>query len=79
MRIPLFIEFEGKRVLVIGGGGVGTLRAKKFLEAGASVKVLSLDFSDELKELSREGRVELVKGDASNSSRVSSPKATSLW
>lgn len=60
MRIPLYIEFSGKNVLVIGGGGVGTSRAKKFLSAGANVRVLSLDFSKELKELG----VELVKGDA---------------
>ncbi len=64
MRIPLYIEFEGKRVLVIGGGGVGTVRAKKFIDAGAKVKVLSLEFSDELKKLAEQGKVELIKGDA---------------
>ncbi len=61
MRIPLYIEFQGKRVAVIGGGGVGTLRAKKFLEAGASVTVFSLDFSDELERMAERGEVELVK------------------
>ncbi len=66
MRIPLFIEFEGKKVLVIGGGGVGTVRAKKFLEAGAKVRVLSLKFSDELRKLAEEGKVELIEGDAFN-------------
>ncbi|WP_456368747.1 precorrin-2 dehydrogenase/sirohydrochlorin ferrochelatase family protein [Geoglobus sp.] len=60
MRIPLYIEFSGKNVLVIGGGGVGTSRARKFLSAGANVRVLSLDFSKELEEMG----VELVKGDA---------------
>ncbi len=70
MRIPLFIEFEGKRVLVIGGGGVGTSRAKKFLDAGAKVKVLSLDFSEELLRLEKEGKVELIKGDASDRSLI---------
>jgi len=64
MRIPLYIELEGKNVLIIGGGGVGTLRAKKFGDAGAKVKVISLDFSDELLEKSRKGKVELIKGDA---------------
>ncbi len=66
MRIPLYIEFEGKNVLVIGGGGVGTVRAKKFIEAGSNVKVLSLEFSDELKKLEKEGKVELIVGDAFN-------------
>ncbi len=64
MRIPLYIEFKDKRVLVIGGGGVGTSRARKFIKAGARVAVLSLDFSDELKELERGGKVRLIKGDA---------------
>lgn len=53
---------RGKNVLIIGGGGVGTVRAKKFLNAGANVKVLSMEFSEELKELKNE-RLELIKGD----------------
>ena len=60
MRIPLYIDFRGKNVLIIGGGGVGTSRAKKFKKSGANVRVLSLDFSEELKNL----EVEPVKGDA---------------
>lgn len=66
MRIPLYIEFSGKKVLIIGGGGVGTVRARKFLEAGAEIRVLSLKFSDELVRLSQAGNVELIKGDAFN-------------
>ncbi len=62
MRIPLYIEFENKNVLVIGGGGVGTSRARKFMEAGANVRVFSLEFSQELKNMD----VELVSGDASD-------------
>uniref|UniRef100_A0A7J2TFV7 precorrin-2 dehydrogenase n=1 Tax=Archaeoglobus fulgidus TaxID=2234 RepID=A0A7J2TFV7_ARCFL len=61
MRIPLFIEFSGKKVAVIGGGNVGTSRAKRFLEVGAKVTVFSLEFSDELKDLWRKGLVELVE------------------
>lgn len=60
MRIPLYIDFSGKNVLVIGGGGVGTSRARKFREAGANVRVMSLQFSEELEDLD----VELVQGDA---------------
>lgn len=61
MRLPLYIEFQGKKVAVIGGGGVGTLRAKKFLEAGADVTVFSHEFSDELVELSKHGGVKLIR------------------
>ena len=64
MRIPLYVEFKGKNVLIIGGGGVGASRAKKFLKAGANVRVLSLDFCNELKEMEKKGEVELVEGNA---------------
>lgn len=72
MRIPLYIEFTGKKVLIIGGGGVGTVRARKFHEAGAEIRVLSLEFSEELVELSKGGKVELIKGDAFNKNLLES-------
>jgi len=64
MRIPLYIEFSGKKVAVIGGGGVGTLRAKKFIEVGAEVTVFSNEFSDELRLMFERGEVNLVKASA---------------
>lgn len=64
MRVPLFIEFSGRNVLIIGGGGVGTRRAIKFLLAGANVRVLSLEFSNELMRYAEQGKVELVRGNA---------------
>jgi len=70
MRIPLYIEFEGKKVVIIGGGGVGTSRAKKFLQGGAEVFVYSLEFSEELKELSKDGRVKLIQGDAFDENKL---------
>ena len=52
--------------MVFGGGRVGTRRALKFLEAGARVRVVSLEFSRELlEEAERNPRLELVKGDVS--------------
>ncbi len=66
MRIPLFIEFNGRNVLVIGGGGVGTRRAVKFLLAGANVRVLSLEFSNELMHYAEQGKIELMRGDVNN-------------
>ncbi len=65
MRIPLYIDFRGKRVAVIGGGGVGTTRVRKFLDAGAEVTVYSLNFTEELEQVEREGKVRLVKMNAS--------------
>jgi precorrin-2 dehydrogenase/sirohydrochlorin ferrochelatase len=65
MRIPLYIEMSGKNVLILGGGEVGTTRAKKFLDAGANVKVLSLEFTPEILRLERDNpKLEIIRGDA---------------
>ncbi len=72
MRIPLYIDLSGKKIVIIGGGGVGTSRAKKFLSYGAKVTVLSLEFSEELRRLGEEGKVELVKADAFDKSALES-------
>ncbi len=63
MRIPLYIDFRGKKVAVLGGGGVGTGRALKFVEAGAEVTVFSRDFTDELRRAASEGVVKLEECD----------------
>lgn len=41
MYLPLFIEMEGEKVLVVGGGSVALRRAKTVLEAGAKVTLLA--------------------------------------
>jgi precorrin-2 dehydrogenase/sirohydrochlorin ferrochelatase len=63
-RVPLYIEFSDKSVLIIGGGYVGTKRALKFLEAGAHVIVIALKPSSELIRVSSMGNVDLVIADA---------------
>lgn len=64
MRIPMFIEMNGFRVLIVGGGEEGTKKARRFSEHGAEVRVLSMDFTDQL--LNMRGRVELIRADASD-------------
>ena len=73
MRIPLYIEMNGRNILIIGGGNVGTRRALKFLEAGANVRVVSKEFSPSLREAAKkEPRLQLVQIDASNPERLES-------
>ncbi|MFP3215698.1 MAG: bifunctional precorrin-2 dehydrogenase/sirohydrochlorin ferrochelatase [Vulcanisaeta sp.] len=64
MRVPLFVDFEGRNVLIIGGGAVGTRRAIKFVMAGANVRVISLEFTNELSRYAEQGKVTLIRGDA---------------
>ena len=60
-HIPVYLEFKGLKVAVIGGGSVGTRRAKLLSEAGADVTVYSIDFSEELGELAGKDMVKLVE------------------
>ncbi len=67
MKIPLYVEMNGRRILVVGGGSVGARRALKFLEAGARVTVVSLEFHEKLvEEASSNPRLKLVRADASD-------------
>ena len=55
---PILMDLEGKRVLVVGGGGVAERKVRTLLEFGARVDVVSLDLSPALRDLSEEGRVQ---------------------
>ncbi|MET1101026.1 MAG: NAD(P)-dependent oxidoreductase [Pyrodictiaceae archaeon] len=67
MRIPLWLEMNGRRVLVVGGGSVGTRRALMFRRAGAEVRVVAKWFSGKLaEEAERDEGIRLVEADAGN-------------
>ena len=48
MYYPLFIDLKNKKILVIGGGRVGSRRALYLLKAGALVTVISKEFDKKL-------------------------------
>jgi len=56
MRIPLWVEASRLKVLVFGGGSVGTRRARFFHSAGAKVRVVAREVSPELETLGVEIR-----------------------
>lgn len=56
MKIPLWIEASRFKVLIFGGGSVGTRRARLFASAGAKVRVLARQISPELREMGVEIR-----------------------
>ena len=58
-RLPLFIDFTGRKVVVIGGGGVGERKAV-FFKAG-DVTVVSPEFTQTLEEMGRDGVVRLQR------------------
>lgn len=46
----LFLEMKDKHVLIIGTGSVGIRRARRFLDVGANVSIITHNIDDDLKE-----------------------------
>ncbi len=47
--LPIFFDVKSKLCLVVGGGSIGTRKAGVLLEAGAKVRVVAPQISDELR------------------------------
>ena len=54
---PFFMNIEGKRALVIGGGKSALFKIKKLLPFGVKLEVISTDVLAEIKELEEEGKL----------------------
>jgi precorrin-2 dehydrogenase/sirohydrochlorin ferrochelatase len=55
---PVFVNLQGKRCLVVGGGEIATRKVEGLLEAGAVVVVVSPKLSESLAALSAQGVVQ---------------------
>jgi precorrin-2 dehydrogenase/sirohydrochlorin ferrochelatase len=55
----MFLKLEGKRCLVVGAGKVGEPKILGLIDTGASIHVLALEASDEVKEWARAGKITL--------------------
>lgn len=58
---PLFLDIEGRRCLVVGGGAVAARKVRSLLRCGARVRVVAPKLSDEMETLVREGGVEIFQ------------------
>ena len=54
---PIGLRLAGRKVVVVGGGVVGTRRVRGLLEVGATVVVISPDITDELTKLADAGEI----------------------
>ena len=52
--LPIFLELKGASVLLVGGGAVGTRKARLLLKAGASLTVVAPEITAELAALVEE-------------------------
>ncbi len=57
-HFPVFLNLEGRRCVVIGGGKVAERKVLSLLEAGASVTVISPELTEVLQDLSSRGVIE---------------------
>ena len=58
---PIGLRLAGRKVVVVGGGLVGTRRVRALLEVGARVVVISPAITDELAQLADAGEIELFE------------------
>ena len=58
---PAFLNVDGLRTVVVGGGAVAERKAAQLLASGADVTLVSPDATPELERLAGEGRVRLIR------------------
>jgi precorrin-2 dehydrogenase/sirohydrochlorin ferrochelatase len=54
---PMFVDLEGRRCLVVGGGPVASEKVEKLLDHGAVVRLVSPQVTSELARMVSEGRI----------------------
>lgn len=54
---PLYIDIEGKRCIVVGGGRIATGKIRQLLEFGAAVTVIAPEVTEEIRELAETGQI----------------------
>ncbi len=65
MILLIDLNLAGKEVLIVGGGQVGERKAKNFLDEKSEVTIASKNFSQTIKQLSKDGKISLEEIDLS--------------
>lgn len=55
--LPLNINMQGKKTLIVGGGPVATRKMHRLLKTGSSITIVTLSASQEMEELASSGSV----------------------
>jgi precorrin-2 dehydrogenase/sirohydrochlorin ferrochelatase len=57
---PAMLDLTGRGALVVGAGKVGEGKIRSLLNAGARVRVVALDATDQVRRWAKEGRIDLA-------------------
>jgi precorrin-2 dehydrogenase/sirohydrochlorin ferrochelatase len=57
---PAFLDLQGKKVLIVGGGAVAQRKIETLFEYGAMIDVAARDLTPVLKEYEKEGRIRFL-------------------
>jgi len=60
---PIFLDIEGKKCVVVGGGQVALRKVRALLDHGARVEVISPDLCPGLSRMFKQGKVHAVRRD----------------
>ncbi len=58
---PMFLNISGRRCVVVGGGRVALRKVNALLESGADIEIISPDLCSELRTLSEQGQVSMLR------------------
>ena len=53
--LPLFLNLTGRAVVLVGGGPVATAKLRQLLAAGARVRVIAPEITDEIRQVAAQG------------------------
>lgn len=59
--LPICLNLEGRRAVIVGGGNVGTQKVRDFLGCGAEVHVVSPVISDAIRQAAAAGEITLAE------------------
>jgi uroporphyrin-III C-methyltransferase/precorrin-2 dehydrogenase/sirohydrochlorin ferrochelatase len=62
VKYPIYLDLEGRHVVLVGGGAVALRKAEVLLGAGARLVIIAEQTNEALTVLGKQGRVELVRG-----------------
>jgi len=60
---PVFLNLEGKKCIIVGGGEVAERKARRLLDCAARVTVVSRELNEGLRDMEKRGAVEHIASD----------------